>query len=159
MFLLMLILWYNEKEQYIQNIGATMEKKDRELIGNEIIEEKIKLLQENPTDEQLAVTLTAIRKRMNEGAKVIVSVEASAGSSMQMQVMQLEDKSKWLVAYTSFDEELKGSNPVMSTFMANMGKLFQMAIQENTIQGVILNPWNRTIMLDRMLLQIIMGKQ
>lgn len=134
-----------------------MDKRDQALIGNEVIEEKIKYLQENPTNEQLSVTLTAIRKRMKEGAQLVVAVEANASATMEMQIMQLEDKSKWLVAYTSFEEELKGSNPVMSTFMADMGQLFQMALEEPNVQGVLLNPWNCTLMLDKNLLQVIKG--
>lgn len=59
---------------------------------------------------------------------------------------------------TSFDEELKGSGSVMSTFLTDMKQLFNSAITADNIQGIIINPWNRTIMLDKALLRIILGE-
>ena len=61
------------------------------------------------------------------------------------------------MAFTSFDEELKGSNSVMSTFMTDIKQLFTSALQADAISGIILNPWNRTIMLDKNLIQITLG--
>ena len=45
----------------------------------------------------------------------------------------------------------------MSTFLSDMEELFTAAVSENGISGVIINPWNRAIMLDKMLLKIILG--
>ncbi len=58
---------------------------------------------------------------------------------------------------TSFDEELKGSDKIMSTFTAEIDKIFLTALQEPSIEGVIINPWNRTIMLNKSLINIILG--
>ena len=52
------------------------EKIDEGLIGNEKIEQAIAGLQQEATPEQLAHTLTVIRRRMQEGGQVIVAVEA-----------------------------------------------------------------------------------
>ena len=57
----------------------------------------------------------------------------------------------------SFEEELKGSNGVMSTFLTDLGKLLETAQQTKEIEGVILNPWNRTLMLDKALIQILLS--
>lgn len=46
-----------------------------------------------------------------------------------------------------------------STFLADIEKLFQGAMQADGIEGVILNPWNRTLMLDKSLIQIVLGSR
>ena len=43
-----------------------------------------------------------------------------------------------------------------STFLSDIGKLFQTALTVPEIEGIIINPWNRTIMLDKKLIRIIM---
>ena len=75
-----------------------------------------------------------------------------------MQAVQTDDGRKWWAAFTSFDEELKGSGSVMSTFLTDMKQLFTTAITTEGIEGVIINPWNRTIMLDKTLIRIILGE-
>ena len=37
------------------------------------------------------------------------------------------------------------------------GKIFASALQEPSVEGVILNPWNRTLMLNKTLINIILG--
>lgn len=134
------------------------EHKDEGLIGNEKIEECIEMLQKQPSEEMLAVTLTTIRRRMQEGAKVVVSVDGTPGDNFQIQVLSLENGEQWLSAFTSFDEELKGGSPVMSTFMADLGELLKMALESEAVEGVILNPWNRTLMMDKDLIGLVVGK-
>lgn len=61
-----------------------MEKKksvhtDEGLQGNERIEEAILALQQEPTEELLAHTLTVLRKRMQEKGQFIVAVEPPVG--------------------------------------------------------------------------------
>ena len=46
----------------------------------------------------------------------------------------------------------------MSAFTAKISQLFQMVLEEEKIDGLILNPWNRTIMLDKNLIRIIIGE-
>lgn len=46
----------------------------------------------------------------------------------------------------------------MSTFLTDMKQLFTTAITTEEIEGVIINPWNRTIMLDKTLIRIILGE-
>ena len=45
----------------------------------------------------------------------------------------------------------------ISTFLTDIDQLFHSALQVNEIEGIILNPWNRTIMLDKNLINIILG--
>ena len=132
--------------------------KDNELQGNEKIEEAIAALQQEPTQEMLAHTLTVIRRRMQEKGQFVIAVEPPTGNNqLKLQAITTDDGKVWWMAFTSFEEELKGSNSVMSTFMTDIKQLFTSALQADTISGIILNPWNRTIMLDKSLIQITLG--
>lgn len=132
--------------------------KDNELQGNEKIEEAIAALQQEPTQEMLAHTLTVIRRRMQEKGQFVIAVEPPTGDNqLKLQAITTDDGKVWWMAFTSFDEELKGSNSVMSTFMTDIKQLFTSALQADAISGIIVNPWNRTIMLDKNLIQITLG--
>ncbi len=50
-------------------------KMDEGLQGNEKIEQAIRELQQAPSGEELAHTLTVVRRRMKEGGQFIVAVE------------------------------------------------------------------------------------
>lgn len=131
---------------------------DKGLIGNAQIETAIAALQNEPTPEQLAHTLTVIRRRMQEGGQFVVAVEPStAQSQMTLQTVKTQDGGVWWVAYTSFDEELKGADCVKSTFLSDIRPLLEKSLTVPEIRGVILNPWNRTIMLDKHLIEIVLG--
>ena len=134
------------------------EMKDEGLKGNEKIEEAISALQQEPSQELLAHALTIIRRRMKEEGQLILAVEPSVAEQLKIQAVKTADGKKWWSAFTSFEEELKGSDSVMSTFLTAIEPLFQSAVQENEIEGIILNPWNRTIMLDKTLLKLILGE-
>lgn len=131
---------------------------DEGLKDNEQMEQAILTLQQNPTQEMLAHVLTIVRRRMRAHGQLIVAVEPPAGNSqMRLQAIQTDDGKKWWAAFTSFDEELKGGGSVMSTFLTDMEKLFVSALLVDEIEGVIINPWNRTLMLDKNLIRIIRG--
>ena len=138
---------------------AKNENQDEGLKGNEKIEDAIAALQSNATEELLAHTLTVIRRRMKEGGQLIVAVEPSVqGTQMNLQTVKTADGAVWWSAFTSFEEELKGADQIKSTFLTDIDKLFQTALSVPEIKGVILNPWNCTIMLDKHLIEIIMPK-
>lgn len=130
---------------------------DPKLEANLVLEEDILQLQTAPSQKQLAITLSTIRHLIEGKASVIVPVEGGVGSDLSVQVLTLENGEQWLSAFTSFDEQLKGSNPVMSTFLSDFGELLDMAYESKVVQGLILNPWNRTLMLDKDLIRIIKG--
>ena len=138
-----------------------MEKNEKQvdegLQGNEKVETAIMALQQEPTGEMLAHTLTVIRRRMRENGQLILALEAPAGEMMQVQAIQTKDGQRWWAAFTGFEEELKGGGSVMSTFLTDMEQLFHKALLEDEIQGVILNPWQKTLMLDKSLISIILG--
>lgn len=144
-------------------------KKDEGLIGNEKIEEAIAALQQEPSEELLAHALTVIRRRMREQGQVILAVDmpqdqsgmpqmmANPAAPMQIQAVQTADGKAWWVAFTSFEEELRSADQVKSTFLADLEQIFRTALTVNEIEGVILNPWNRTMMLNKNLIQIVLG--
>ena len=135
-----------------------MEKKDPGLQGNEKMEAAIAGLQQEPTQEMLAHTLTVIRRRMRENGQFILSVEPPTGDNqLRIGTVKTGDGKVWWAAFTSFEEELKGGGSVQSTFLTDIDQLFHSALQVNEIEGIILNPWNRTIMLDKNLINIILG--
>ena len=144
-------------------------KKDEGLIGNEKIEEAIVALQQEPSEEMLAHALTVIRRRMREQGQVILAVDmpqdqsgmpqmmTNPAATMQIQAVQTADGKAWWVAFTSFEEELRGADQVKSTFLADLEQIFRTALTVNEIEGVIINPWNRTMMLNKNLIQIVLG--
>ena len=136
-----------------------MEQRDEGLKGNEKIEEAIAALQQEATPEMLAHALTVIRKRVRENGQVIVAVAPPTGDGqIRLQAVKAGEGT-WFAAFTGFEEELKGGDRVKSTFLTDMEQLFTMALQAEGIQGVILNPWNRTLMLDKTLIKILMQKK
>ena len=133
-------------------------KIDEGLLRNEKIEEAIAALQQSPTEELLAHALTVVRRRMRENGQVIIAVEPNAAADqMKLQAVKTSDGNSWWAVFTSFDEEMKGSGSVMSTLMTDIGKVLEAALSEEEIHGVIINPWNRTLMLDKTLIRIILG--
>lgn len=139
-----------------------LEKKqtDKGLQGNEKLEEAIKALQQNPTQEMLAHVLTVVRRRMRDKGQFIVAVDApKEDGQMRLRAIKTDDGRIWWSAFSSFEEEMRGSDSVMSTFLADIEQLLRMAVREESINGIILNPWNATLMLDKRLIQIILGEQ
>lgn len=133
-----------------------MDRQDETLQGNEKIEVAIQALQKEATQEQLAHTLTVIRRRMKDSGQVIVAVEPSIGTTQ----MNLKNAPDFPTVQTGgmrlqVLEEMKGADSVKSTFLVDIDKLFDAALTVPEIKGVILNPWNRTLMLDKGLIRII----
>lgn len=131
---------------------------DRGLLGNDKLEEKIGMLQREPSQEMLAVVLTSLRRRMKEHGQMIVPVDPSSTEQAKVQIMQLENGEKWLAVFTSFDEQLKGDGKVMSTFLGDIGQLLRMTLQEPGVEGILINPWNRSLRLGKDLIRIILGE-
>ena len=131
---------------------------DKGLQGNEKIEEAIAGLQKETTQEMLAHALTVIRRRMKEGGQLIIAVEPpKGGDQIRLEAIKTDDGRNWWAAFTSFEEELKGGGSVMSTFLTDVERLFHSAIATDEIEGIIINPWNRTLMLNKQLLKIVLG--
>lgn len=131
------------------------EKKDKSLVGNEKIEQDIRKLKEEFTDENLAVVLTTIRKRSIENGQFVVAVDATKSSEHLMLKTATFNGKKWFVAYTSFEEEMKGHLNVVSCFLADIAQLLDMAKKSNEVEGIILNPYGDMITLNKQILEVI----
>lgn len=132
---------------------------DKGLQENEKIEQAIAALQQEATQELLAHALTVIRRRMNENGQFILAVEPPTGDNqLRIGTVKTGDNKVWWAAFTSFEEELKGSGSVMSTFLTGIEQAFRAVLAAEGAKGIIVNPWNRTIMLDKNLIRIILGE-
>lgn len=134
-------------------------KTDKSLIGNEIIEEGIAALKSDFSDENLAVVLTAIRKRVLEKGQFVVAVDVSSSDiNLSLKTATFNNK-RWFIAYTSFEEEMKGGSGVMSGFLADIDKLFDMALGSKGIEGVLLNPSGNMMTLNKQIISVIKGDE
>lgn len=123
---------------------------------NQEIETAILALQHAPTQAQLAHTLTVVRRCMQAGGQWIAAVEAAPGAAqMRPRVVTTADGARWWYAFTSFEEQMKSPDTVKSTFLADIGSLFDAALAAQDVQGIILNPWHCTLQLDKALIRII----
>ena len=124
---------------------------------NQTLENAVQGLQQAPTQEQLAHTLTVVRRAMQAGGQWIAAVETTPGAStaLRPKIVQTSDGGRWWYAFTSFDEQMKSPDAVKSTFWADISSLFDAALAAEEIQGIILNPWHCTLQLDKTLIRII----
>ena len=119
---------------------------DKGLQENEKIEQAIAALQQEATQELLAHALTVIRRRMNENGQFILAVEPPTGDNqLRIGTVKTGDNKVWWAAFTSFEEELKGGGSVQSTFLTDIGQLFNSALQVHEIEGIILNCFGKYI--------------
>ena len=133
-------------------------KTDKGLAGNGKLEEQIGMLQKEPSPEMLSVVLTTVRRRMKEHGEMIVPVEADPSGNLRVQIMQIKNGEKWLAVYTSFEEQMMGGQSVQSTFLSEIGQLLRMVLHENSVEGLLVNPWNRSLRLSRDLIRIVLGE-
>lgn len=131
-------------------------KADKGLIGNELIEDAIRELTNNFTEENLAVTLSIIKKRMLDKGQFIVGVDASENglSNFSLKTVNFQGE-KWFIAFTSFDEELKGKSGVMSGFLADIDQILDIALKSEDINGIILNPHGNMLTMNKDIIKVI----
>ena len=140
------------------------DNRDKSLVGNEKIEEGIKALKAEFTDENLAVVMTTIRKRILDRGQFVVAVDATGGAnansgaanSFALKTANFNGQ-KWFIAYTSFEEEMKGDLNVMSGFLADIGQLFDMTLGSNDVAGIILNPYGDMLTINKQIISVIKG--
>lgn len=130
---------------------------DKGLTGNEKIEEGIKKLKEDFTDESLANVLTVIRKRALENGQFVVAVDASkSDTNLSLSTVNMNGK-RWFVAYTSFEEEMKGNLNVMSGFLAGISELFELTLKSAEVEGILLNPHGNMMTLNKQIIEVVRG--
>ena len=112
---------------------------DEGLRGNEQIEEAIAALQQEPSQEMLAHTLTCIRRRMNENGQVIIAVEPPVGDQgMQVQAVQTDDGANWWVAFTGFEEAVTcvKNEMIPDEYVTKLASFFKSVSEENRVRMI-----------------------
>lgn len=139
---------------------ATSTNADDILKKNEEIDRALESLQKQPTQEGLAHALTVIRQCMRDGGQFIVSVDPPAGDGrISLRAIRTEDGGRWWTAFTSFEEQSRGGDAVQSAFQADIGQLFHAALSVPELDGIVINPWNHTIRMDKTLIRITIGEK
>lgn len=132
---------------------------DENLQQNQAIESAILTLQKNPTQEELAHTLTVLRRCVQARGQWIAAVEPLPGASgVRPKTVTADDGTRWWYAFTSFEEQMQSPDAVKSSFLTEAGPLLTAALDAPDVQGVILNPWRRTLQLDKTLIGILLPK-
>lgn len=133
-----------------------MSKIDKGLNGNELIVKAICELKNNFTDENLAVVLTEIRKRMLDKGQFVVGVDATENSVSNLSLKTVTFQGhKWFIAYTDFDEELKSGTSVMSGFLADIEQILDITLKSEEIEGLILNPHGNMLTINKAIIEVI----
>lgn len=123
---------------------------------NQALEAAIQALQQSPTQEQLAHTLTVVRRAMQAGGQWIAAVETVPGTAaLRPKTVHTADGTRWWYAFTSFEEQMKSPDAIKSTFRTDIDRLFDAALATEDVHGIILNPWHCTLQLDKTLIRII----
>lgn len=133
-------------------------ERDQNLLGNKLIEDAIKEMYKSKTDEHLAKVLYKLRDRMTDGGHLVVAVKPGQGEHLELRPVRTPDGNTWFAAFTSFEEELKKKDEMVSGFTAEIAQLFDIALQTETVAGVIINPWDKALKLDKRIIELVMNK-
>lgn len=130
-------------------------EKDKNLRGSKLIEDAIDVMYQDMTDENLAKVVYVLRDRIKDSGHLIVAVKPGM-NSLEPRTVKTPDGKSWFAAFTSFDEELKKKDDMVSGFTAEMTKLFGLALEADGIEGVIVNPWDKALKLNKELLELVL---
>ena len=161
-------------ERFDKARGRTEEYHDSSLDGNRIIEEAIEHNYEKQDKESLITVLESIRKRMHEDGHFMIPVIPPQAAINMMDIEHLKvgdtvtcdeelhftlhrietnDGKQWLVAFTSREEYEKGeSTSIISNFIDGMLK----GCKDMSGAGIIINPWGKSFMLTKELINLIL---
>ena len=147
---------------------------DPSLDGNEIIEDAISRFYEDQSKDNLIAVLEAIRRRIHEDGHFMIPVippqeaidmldiehtavgdTVASSEDLHFKLHHIETKSgrQWLVAFTSEEEYRKGeSSSIISNFIDGYLK----GCRDMTAAGIIINPWDKSFMLTKELINLIL---
>ena len=124
------------------------------LDGNELIETAIAAYHVDSSKEKLAAVLDTIRQRMHADGHFIfpVMTDENDENHFAFRSIQTKDGKFWHAAFTSQAEFEKGEkSQVISNFIDSMLK----ACLDTEAAGFIINPWGRSFMLTKELIEMI----
>lgn len=129
-------------------------EKDKNLLGNKLIEDAISDMYKDMTDEKLTKVIYTIKNRIKDNGHLVVAVKPGNLEGLELRTVSTPDGKKWFAAFTSFNEELKKKESMVSGFTAEIDKIFETALNSQAIEGVIINPWDRALKLNRELIKL-----
>lgn len=140
----------NENKAKVSNL-LEMTEKDK----IKAIEKAILALNEDTSYENVAHALTLTRKYKD--VELIVAV-AGSNTGMQLAPVKTSNDEKFFAMFTSFDEQLKGPTKVQSTYEVSLEKMFEFALSAEGIDGIIINPWDKSFRIYKNMIKIVLGK-
>lgn len=108
--------------------------------------------------DNLTMVLEAVRNAMNEGEKLVIPIETPTDASEQddgiiMRTLPVEGEKSYVACFTSV-EELEKGQPT-DHFDADIQSFLDEVFMNPLAGGIIINPWNQGIMIDRELIELI----
>ncbi len=149
---------------------------EEESLGNEELAAAMNAVCESSDKEVLAKLLKLMARRIMEGGEIILPVQMSqsafdmlgdlnkvkagdivtAKEEIRMTPQTLTDKDGgvWYAAFTDYGEVSKGEGT--STVNQPLKTIVKAALEDEEKQGLILNPWDGSITLDKNLLKVVL---
>ena len=108
--------------------------------------------------DNLTMVLEAVRNAMNEGEKLVIPIETPPESSepdngIIMRTLPVEGEKQYVACFTS-GEELEKGQPT-DHFNADIKFFLDEVFMNPAAGGIIINPWNQGVMVDRELIELI----
>ena len=108
--------------------------------------------------DNLTMVLEAVRNAMNEGEKLVIPIETPPDASepddgIIMRTLPVEGEKQYVACFTSV-EELEKGQPT-DHFDADIQSFLDEVFMNPSAGGIIINPWNQGIMVDRELIELI----
>ena len=131
---------------------------DPTLLGNEIIEEAIRLYHEDASEWRYLGILMAVRNRMQEDGHLIfpadVITDDAGNQQYGLKTIDAEEGLPMLAAFTSQAEfEKAPASGAVSNFIDSM---LETVLQEESLGGIMLNPCGQSLFLGKEDIALIM---
>lgn len=163
-------------ERFDKALGRQTDYHDEFLDGNELVEAAISEFKQHCTEEGLRFILYTLEMRMQQNGHFILPTQAqfdftklfdlskiNAGdvitnpeeSHFTFCTVQDEDRNLWMVAFTSKEEYEKGES-VSAVFSQFIDWIFDATLQNDSVAGIVINPWGESIRLPKDILTALM---
>lgn len=133
-------------------VDGEAKKNEREVLRK--LEEKIGVLLDNTTYENLADILTFIRDNIE--TELIVAVKGGNGG-LELNPVKTGDGKRFFAMFTSFDEQMKGPSKVQSTYEVSFKSIFDFVMKSNEVDGIMINPFGRAFRMEKQLIEVIVN--
>lgn len=161
--------------QFWERLGEdSRDVTDPFLEENRWIEKAIQKFHKETTKENLVLVLEIIQRRMHEDGHLLIPVEApkaaldmidpahvQVGDVVQakenlhfvMRQIITQDGKHWMAAFTGNQEMLKVENTHIISICID--QYLEDVLEMENVEGVILNPWEQSLLMDKKLIQAI----